>query len=203
MYYRNVALKGINGVVNQNVTVAQIEVFVAEAEFLRAGNKLAAAKAKAIYHNMEEMDQSERKAVEEAIDKSPIKERLKFETVRSRLRYQKVAKKKVRDQTKLGTALENFLVQLIIAFSVQLMSMTRRMLVGFAEMLAPEQAPLSHKWYKHFLKRHRQEIRERAGKKSHKRKVLLGAYETIKEWCDRQKVVMTKQKRSLRACVNA
>lgn len=131
--------------------------------------------------------------MQEAIDKSPVKEKLKLETVRSALRYRPVATKKVRDQTKLGKELELFLVNLIIAFSVHLMGMTRHMLRGLAAMMVPSEAPFSARWCKRFMKRHKAQIKERSGKKSHKRKVLMSAYETIKEWCERQEGVVKKE----------
>lgn len=108
--------------------------------------------------------------MQKAIDKSPVKEKLKLENVRSALRYRPVTSKKVCDQTKLGKELELFLVNLIIAFSVHLMGMTRHMLRGLAAMMVPSAAPFSARWCKRFLKRHKAEIKERSGKKSHKRK---------------------------------
>ena len=134
-----------------------------------------------------------RKAVKEEYEKSPIKEKLNPETIRSKIRYEPVPSKKPGGKQKLGKEIETFLVALIIAFSTNLMSLTKSMLQGIANLLWPKQAPFGKKWYKLFMKRHGKSIKARIGKKSHKRKVLLGAFSSISNWCKTMETIWKKE----------
>lgn len=109
------------------------------------------------------------------------------------MKYQPVALKRSGSGPKMPKELEMFLVKLIIAFSIQLMSLTRSFLRSFASALAPSLGKFDNSWVKRFRKRHRKLIVVRSAKKSHKRSVLLGAYNVIKEWLEGFKLRRKKE----------
>lgn len=119
---------------------------------------------------------------------------LKPEAIRSKVRRHRQRRPKRKpDRTLLGDEIEQLLVELVIAFAYHAMALTKGIITALAEMLAPNKAPLGSKWCKRFIARHHAKITERSPKKSHKRKVLMSAYPSVKKWCTEVKPVIESE----------
>ena len=120
-------------------------------------------------------------AVKKALTVVGIEE-TKLEVVRSRVRRALQVHTPKKYFKLLNEDQEKFLCDLISSFS----SLANPLTVGDIRILAQVLGELPNKpttgWMREFLKRHKNEVAIRKGKKSHAKKDLLGLFKAIKDW---------------------